>query len=169
MISNEIRESLKEVCETLNKRNVEYLIIGGVAVAFYGYQRLSGAAYPGRPEIKHDIDFWYRPTLGNYHNLVKALKEIGIDTRSLEEIIFDPDKTFLRIPHKTFKTEFLPKMTGLGSFTDSLKNAKEVFLDGNRLLIIGYSDLLKNKEAVGRDIDHRDVEELKYINRRGTK
>lgn len=42
MISNEIRESLQHTCSALNKHGVEYMLIGGIAVGFYGYQRPSG-------------------------------------------------------------------------------------------------------------------------------
>lgn len=164
MINNEIRSSLQKTCSALNKHHVEYLIIGGVAVGFYGYQRISGAGFPGRHEIVHDIDFWYRPTVDNFINLVKALDELEIDTTTLKNIIFDSKKTFLRIPFDTFKTEFLPQISGLSSFSESTKKATKIELDGNEILIISLSDLLKNKETVARDIDKQDIEELKKKN-----
>lgn len=51
MISNEIRQSLQTVCLALNKYKVEYMLIGGIAVAFYGYQRPSGHPAFGFREI----------------------------------------------------------------------------------------------------------------------
>lgn len=164
MVNNEIRNSLQIVCFALNKHKVEYLIIGGVAVGFYGYQRISGAYMPGRPEIVHDIDFWYNPSVSNYLNIVKALGELEIDTKELENLVFDPLKTFLRIPFDTFKVEFLPAITGLTSFSQCRKDATLITLDGNQLGIISYSDLLKNKEAVARAVDKQDIEELKKRN-----
>lgn len=159
MINNNIREVLQKVCAALNKYNVEYMIVGGVAVGFYGYQRLSGISIV-KPEMKTDLDFWYSPTVENYLNLVKALGEIGVDTSKLENIVFDPEKTFLKIPHKTFHTDFLPQMEGLKSFRESKKNSTAHLLDGNQLYIISYSDLILNKKAISRDIDKTDVEEL---------
>lgn len=164
MINNEIRSSLQKTCSALNNHNVEYLLIGGVAVGFYGYQRISGAGYPGRPEIVHDIDFWYKPTVENFINLVKALDELEIDTTTLKNIVFDAKRTFLRIPFDTFKTEFLPQLSGLGAFSESKKSAVRIELDGNEILIISLADLLKNKEAVAREIDKHDIEELKKRN-----
>jgi predicted nucleotidyltransferase len=164
MINNEIRSSLQKTCSALNKHHVEYLIIGGVAVGFYGYQRISGAGFPGRPEIIHDIDFWYKPTVENYINLVKALDELEIDTTTLKDIVFDSKKTFLRIPFDTFKTEFLPQISGLTSFSECKKSSTKIELDGNEILIISLNDLLKNKEAVDREIDRHDIEELKKKN-----
>jgi len=164
MINNEIRSSLQKTCSALNNNHVEYLLIGGVAVGFYGYQRISGAGFPGRPEIVHDIDFWYKPTVENFTNLVKALDELEIDTTTLKSIVFDSKKTFLRIPFDTFKTEFLPQISGLTSFSECKKSATKIELDGNEILIISLSDLLKNKETVAREIDKQDIEELKKRN-----
>ncbi len=161
MISNEIRDSLSKTCIALNNQQVEYLLIGGVAVGFYGFQRISGAGYPGRPEITYDIDFWYKPTIENYLRLVKALEELKIETEELKNLVFDSKKTYLRIPFNTFKVEFLPQISGLASFSECDKTATQVVLDGNKIRIISFKDLLKNKEALSRDIDKRDIEELK--------
>ena len=159
MISNEIREVLQKVVASLNKYQVEYLIVGGVAVSFYGYQRISGTS-ESLPEMKTDLDFWYKPTNENFLNLVKALKEMGIETASLDQIVFDPKKTFLKIPHKTFHTDFLPEMLGLKSFKESKSKATRHELDGNELFIIGYNELIANKTEVNRSIDKGDVDAL---------
>lgn len=166
MIANEIREYLKLTCEALNKKEVEYMLIGGVAVGFYGYQRISGGYNPDFPELNHDLDFWYNPTTSNYYRIVESLKTIGVDTDKLDDLIFDPQKTYLRIPAKGFKIEFLPQMKGLTSYKSSVKNSRKIVLDGNQILIIGLDDLIINKEAVGREIDKRDVFELTEIKNR---
>lgn len=167
MINNDIREALQKTCAALNKYNVEYMLIGGVAVGFYGYQRISGGPSYGSREIKHDIDFWYNPTTENFNNIIRALEEMKIDTQSLKTIIFDPHKTYLRIPHTTFKTEFLPQMSGLTSFKDSKNNNTKIHLDGNDISIIGYADLIANKQAVNRSFDKADIEELEKHRKKG--
>jgi hypothetical protein len=158
MISNEIRESLQKVCAALNKNKVDYLVVGGVAVGFYGYQRISGISLI-RPEVKTDLDFWYNPTTDNYINLVNALNDLGVDTTKLKTLVFDPQKTFLKIPHKNFHTDFLPQMMGL-RYMESKKNSSQHILDGNEISILSYSDLLLNKKVVSREIDKRDIEGL---------
>jgi len=162
MISNEIRESLQKVCFVLNKHQVDYLVVGGVAVGYHGYRRISGITFY-KPEFKTDLDFWYKPTIDNFTRLVGALTELGVDTESLDTIIFDPEKTFLKIPHELFHTDFLPQMKGLDSFAESKRNSSKEELDGNELYILSYNDLVKNKLAVGREIDYNDIQELKRI------
>lgn len=115
-MTNEVRIALGKVCSLPNNHQVEYLIIGGTAVGVYGYNRISGG--PSSREKIVDIDFWYNPTIENFHNLINVLDELDIQTESLKEIVFDPTKTFLRIPHQGFQTEFLPQVKGLNRPVD---------------------------------------------------
>ncbi|QOI95978.1 MAG: hypothetical protein HRU69_00145 [Flammeovirgaceae bacterium] len=121
---------------------MEYLVVGGTAVAFYGYSRISGITSK-QPQVTIDLDFWYKPTLSNYNNLVTALKILGVDVSALSNLVFDPKKTFLKIPRPNFHLDFLPEMTGLDSFSVCKANAKQVNLDGNNIYILGYNDLIK--------------------------
>jgi predicted nucleotidyltransferase len=59
MISNEIRDALKQVATVLNRNQVDCMLIGDAAVGFYGHQRISGISLL-QPEMKSDLDFWYR-------------------------------------------------------------------------------------------------------------
>ncbi len=165
MIANEVRESLQNVCSALNKNKVEYIVVGGVAVGYHGYRRISSVSMY-KPEMKTDLDFWYKPSIENFTNLIKALKDIGVKSESLKKIVFDPTKTFLKIPHSNFHTDFLPTMLGLDSFQESKKNAKKETLDGNELYILGYDDLIRNKMAVDRNIDREDIKELDKLKKK---
>jgi hypothetical protein len=70
-MENSLVESILRVCQALNKMQVEYMVVGGTAVAFHGYARISTAS-DGSPLGKHDLDFWYKPTLENYYRLLDA-------------------------------------------------------------------------------------------------
>jgi predicted nucleotidyltransferase len=146
---NDVRESLRKICQALNEHRVEYMLIGGVAVGFHGFPRSTA-----------DIDFWYNPTASNFSQLILALKSIGVDDERLNLIVFDPNKTYLRIPQLGFRTEFLPKIEGVNSYPTARKSAVKTQLDGVDVFILGYDDLLKSKIAVNRDVDQLDVKEL---------
>ena len=62
--------------------------------------------------------------------------------------------------------EFLPQMLGLDSFDKCINRSEKVILDGNSLFIISYEDLIKNKSKVNREIDQKDIEELKRIKKK---
>lgn len=160
MLTNELRETLQKVCAVLSKHHVDCILVGGTAVGYYGYRRISGITAI-RPDITTDLDFWYKPTLDNYLNLVRALSDLGIDVSSLDNVVFDPQKTFLKVPHTHFHTDFLPQMKGLASFTECKKRASIESLDGNKLLVLSLEDLLKNKSSVGRSTDQNDIDNLK--------
>jgi hypothetical protein len=107
MISELSRAPLSRVCTVLSKYEVEYIIVGGTAVQYYGYHRPSMIT-TSKPEIDADLDFWYKPTNENFQRLILALDELKIDTSGLKELVFDPKQTFLRVPHEGFHTDFLP-------------------------------------------------------------
>ncbi len=144
-MNNEIISALKEVITALNRHNVQYMVIGGTAVGYYGYQRISGTGYA--TELTPDLDFWYNPTLTNFYNLVNAIKELGVDTKSLDNLVFDPKKTFLRIQKEHYRLEFLCDLKGLDYFDKCFTRAKDANLNNVSFKVIGYADLLINKEA----------------------
>lgn len=153
-----MKEALVSICALLNKHEVEYLVIGGVAVIFHGYTRATA-----------DLDFWYKPTLNNFHKIIKAFKEYGIDVSELEEAVFDPKKTFLRFPTPGFKTELLPSLAGDMSFKEAKEKAEYLELDGVNVPIIGYDDLVRNKTLTNRLKDQADIEELSKRKKRRRK
>jgi hypothetical protein len=151
-----MKETLVEICTLLNKHEVDYLLIGGVAVVFHGYTRSTA-----------DLDFWYNPTINNFEKIINAIKEYGIDVSELEKIVFDPKKTFLRFPTSVFQTEFLPTIPGDISFKAAKENAEVLTINNTQVFVIGYDDLIKNKTSTNRLKDQADVEEL--AKRRGSK
>jgi hypothetical protein len=142
-------KAYKDICAQLNWHKVEYLVIGGVAVIAHGYPRSTG-----------DVDFWYRPTIENYINLLKAIEALGIDTSDLDKLVFDPRKSFLRIPALGIKAEFLPQVKGDTKFGEAYRRSKIFDLEGISVAIIGYGDLIKIKKATNRPKDLGDVDEL---------
>jgi hypothetical protein len=59
-------KDLREFLALLREREVEFLVVGGHAVAFHGFPRWTG-----------DLDVWVRPDEGNAAKLLAALEEFG--------------------------------------------------------------------------------------------
>lgn len=144
-----MKETLVEICTLLNKHEVDYLLIGGVAVVYHGYTRSTA-----------DLNFWYNPTMINFHKIINAIKEYGIDVSDLEKITFDPKKTFLRFTSSDFQVEFLPVIPGDITFKTAREKAEIQEINNTQVFIIGYEDLIKNKLSTNRLKDQADVEEL---------
>lgn len=167
MITHELKPYLLAVCKILNAHRVDYMIVGGAAVSHYGFNRPSGIGQY-HSELVVDLDFWYNPTIENFEKILNALDELNVDTSELRKIVFDGKRTFLKIPHENFHTDFLPQMAGLKSFRVSAINADKITIDGVPLSVISLDDLILNKRSVNRAIDHSDIEELNRIrNKKG--
>jgi predicted nucleotidyltransferase len=162
MISQEVEQFLAKVCRILNSHDVEYLVVGGAAVSHYGFNRPSGIGQY-RSELKVDLDFWYNPTIENFEKIIHALDELDVDTSDLRELIFDKSRTFLKIPHKNFHTDFLPVMKGLSSFRTSKVRAENINIGEVPVQVLSFDDLILNKRAVNRKIDQSDINELNKI------
>jgi hypothetical protein len=61
-----LTQEFREFAELLNSNNVRYLIVGGIAVALYGYPRYTG-----------DFDIWVDTSDDNASKLIKAIEEFG--------------------------------------------------------------------------------------------
>jgi predicted nucleotidyltransferase len=59
--------------------------------------------------------------------------------------------------------DFLSAITGVGNFEEVNEHAVQVELFGKQLRVIGVSDLIKAKEALGREKDVIVAKELRAI------
>lgn len=62
----------REFIESLTSLGVEFLVVGGHAVAFHGHPRFTG-----------DIDLLVRPTLANATLVLEALQRFGFGSHTL--------------------------------------------------------------------------------------
>src|SRR5689334_16003927 len=67
-----LTKDFKEFLQSLNAHGVEYLVIGGHAVAFHGYPRATA-----------DLAVWVAVNQDNAIRLVAALREFGFDVPEL--------------------------------------------------------------------------------------
>ncbi|OMP79106.1 MULTISPECIES: nucleotidyltransferase [unclassified Chitinophaga] len=160
-MENKLLASVLKVCSILNKHSVQYIVVGGTAVALHGYFRLSHDS-SGAVMEKHDLDFWYNPTYDNYFKLLNALEELGRDvTEFKNEIAPNPKRSFFRFEEEYFKMDFLPELLGLSRFRLSFENRSVAEIDDIEVPYISYEDLLKSKLALAREKDIDDIEQLK--------
>jgi hypothetical protein len=66
MATIQIPPDFKEFLQLLNDRSVEYLVVGGYAVGYYGYPRATG-----------DMDVWVAFHPDNIRAVAEALREFG--------------------------------------------------------------------------------------------
>lgn len=142
-----LNRDFKEFAELLHARGVEYLVVGGYALAAYGHPRYTG-----------DIDFWVRPSADNLARLLAALADFGFGSLGLGLGDFGAD-TVVQLGRPPRRIDLLTTIDGV-SFDDCFARREQVDLGGLVLNIIGLADFKANKRAAGRLKDLADLESL---------
>ncbi|GLU50694.1 hypothetical protein [Dyadobacter frigoris] len=156
-----VNDSLVKILFTLNEFEVKHMVVGGTAVGYYGYIRLS-TAKNGEHIDEPDLDIWYNPTYDNYFRLLNALEVLKIDVTKLKaEQSPDPQNTFLRYTLDDCTLDLLPNIKAPIKFKEAYLRRHSVGYDGFELSFIGIEDLIADKEATGRPKDLTDIDHLK--------
>jgi len=142
-----LNRDFKEFAELLNAHRVEYLVVGGYALAAHGHPRYTG-----------DIDFWVRPAPDNLIRLLGALHAFGFGSLGLKLDDFSPG-TVVQLGQPPRRIDLLTGIDGV-AFDDCFVRRERVELAGVRLNIIGLEDFKISKRASGRLKDLADLEQL---------
>jgi hypothetical protein len=160
-MNSDLSKQLLAVCSVLSSCKVEYLIVGGTAVALHGYFRGSVNMW-GTIADKPDLDVWYNSNYPNYFRLLNALEALGQDVREFkEEQTPNPKKSFFKFQSADITLDFLPAIKASISFRAAYTNKEVVFLDDVAIYFIGFEDLISDKEATARVKDISDIEQLR--------
>jgi hypothetical protein len=148
MATIRLPNDFKEFFELLNSENVDYLLVGGYAVIYYGYSRATG-----------DIDVWVRVSAQNSAAICRALAAFGFSPASIDAQMFlERDKVF-QIGVPPLRIDLLTSITGV-EFDPCFQHSSVIDCDGTPIRIIGLADLRTNKQASGRSKDQADLEYL---------
>lgn len=168
-MESSLTDSILRVCSSLNRFSVEYMIVGGTAVALHGYFRHS-MNENGKIAEKPDLDFWYNPTFENYYKLLNALEDLGQDiSKFKEEQTPNPKKSFFRYEFDKFTLDFLPEIKGPLKFRSSFIKRDIVTMNSISVPFINYEDLIVDKRANARSKDIIDLRELDTSRKRKKK
>jgi hypothetical protein len=149
-----LQADLKEFIELLNSHDVEYLIVGGHAVAFHGHPRFTG-----------DIDFFIRVTPANVQRLLAVLNDFGFGGLGITQRALLEPKRILQLGYPPNRIDILTSISGV-DFDSAWESRIESVMDDQRVIMIGWNELLQNKKAAGRPKDLADVEKLLAVARR---
>ena len=162
-MEDKLKNSLMTVCRLLEKYDVQYMLIGGTAVALNGYYRYS-VNIAGELTDKPDIDIWYNPTYENYFNFLKVVEELGYDiTEFKNELNPDPRKSFFKLDFDGFTLDALPEIKADIKFAKSNQRKETVELESIKIHYMNYHDLIEDKNATARKKDIEDIEQLRKI------
>ena len=141
-------KDFKEFLELLNSEGVEYLVVGGYAVAVHGYPRYTG-----------DLDAWIAVSEDNALKVSNVMKKFGFGALGLDQATFLKKDQIVQLGYPPCRIDILTHIDGV-SFGDCFKRKKLVDVEGLEIPFICLEDLKANKKASARSQDLADLEHL---------
>lgn len=148
MDTQELPQDFKEFLKLLNEKSVDYLLIGGYAVGYYGY-----------PRTTVDLDIWIAISPDNAHRMVDVIRLFGMNSPDLTPALFQKPGNIIRMGVAPVRIEVLNEIDGV-TFTNSFKNRKKAIIDGIPVNLISLRHLRRNKKAAGR---YKDLDDLEHL------
>ena len=148
MANQTLPEDFREFLRLLNAFEVEYLLIGGYAVGFYGYPRTTA-----------DMDIWVNLTPDNAKKLADVFVQFGMTSPEVNADLFLNRGNIVRMGIPPMRIEVLDDIDGV-SFQDCYEGRIVTQIDDVSVDMISLKDLRKNKKASGRYKDLDDLENL---------
>ncbi len=144
----EIYPDFKELLELFNAQKVEYVIVGGHALAFHGAIRAT-----------KDIDLYVRPTEANSHRIMAALEAFGFGQVGLTAEDFQKPGQVVQLGHPPVRIDLVTSIEGVS--WDQVAGGKAMGeYGGEPVPFIGRAEFIANKKAAGRLQDLADAERI---------
>ncbi|CAN5334953.1 hypothetical protein BH20ACT5_BH20ACT5_08830 [soil metagenome] len=145
----------------LQRHEMEFVLIGGMAAIFHG-----------SPLLTQDIDITPARNRENLTRLSAALTELDAKVRAVEldeALPFSHDADSLAAvqvwnlstPYGDLDISFVP--TGTTGYDDLRRDAGRVDFRGLQIWVASLADVIRSKEAAGRDKDRRALPVLREI------
>ena len=141
-------QDFKDFLRLLEGEGVEYLLIGGYAVGYYGYPRATA-----------DIDVWIAVSQENAVKVVRVFQNFGMKSPEITMGLFLDKGNIIRMGLPPMRIEVQTEISGV-EFEDCFKRRRRIDLDGIEVNLIDLEDLKTNKRASGR---HKDLEDIEHL------
>jgi hypothetical protein len=112
----------------LNKHGVDYMIVGGYALAFHGKPRHTG-----------DLDIWINLSTENADKMVDVLNEFGMEALGLQKEDFLQKGGITQIGYPPLRIDILNEIDGV-NFTEASESKLVIDVDGMPINYIGRLD-----------------------------
>ncbi len=144
----EIQQDFRDLLELFNVQKVEYLIVGGYAIAFHGAPRYTG-----------DIDIYVKPDHLNAQNIMTSLDKFGFGFFGLTVEDFKYPDNVVQLGVPPVRVDIITSITGV-SWEKAFSGRVEGKYGDIPVYYIGRKEIILNKRATGRKKDMSDLEAL---------
>ena len=143
---------MRELLRLFEEHGVQFTLVGGHAVNFYGYVRTT-----------QDMDLLVSPTADNAQRIMGALTEFGFGGAGIPQELFERDGGAVQLGVEPNRIDILTSLKGVSN-TKIFSGSEVVEVDGVTVNIISLDDLLQVKRCSDRPRDLADADELAKIN-----
>jgi predicted nucleotidyltransferase len=152
-----LHRDFRELLESLNSAGAKYLVLGGYAVIFYGYQR-----------VTKDLDLWISTDSANAQKVAQTLQQFaGFTKQQANPSMFRTKGKVFVVGREPVRVDILTNASSL-NFDECYARREVVEWDGIKVPLISFEDLRANKTASGRAKDLADLENLPSALSRGS-
>jgi hypothetical protein len=144
----ETQPDFRELLALFNAHHVEYLIIGGYALALHGAPRFTG-----------DLDIFVHPEAANAQRILAALAAFGFASVGLTLSDFERPDQVVQLGVPPVRIDLITSITGVSG--DEAWTGRVIGRYGDiPVSYIGRAQFVANKRATGRTKDVADLEVL---------
>jgi hypothetical protein len=155
-------ERLSQILERLNRAQVEYVVVGGMAAVFHGV-----------PLVTRDIDICLPLTKENLMRLKSALADLHpVHRQTPQPLPFNVEADYPRgLKNLYLRTDWgvldcLGEIKGVGDFAAALRRSQPIELPIGSCRVLGLEALIDSKNALDRPQDKLAVIHLRQIQQR---
>lgn len=144
----ELQKDSREFIGLFLSQKVEFLLVGGYALAFCG-----------APRFTEDIDFLVRISPENARRIEAVLTQFGFGSVGITAADFLEPEQVIQLGRAPHRIDILTSLSGV-TWDEAWEGRQQVELGGHRVWAIGRDAIIRNKRASGRPQDLADVARL---------
>ena len=130
------------------KHRVDYLLVGGQAVALHG-----------SPRFTKDADLWLRDTADNLARAAAALERFGAPRATIDALVPAEGLDVVWMGHPPARIDLM-KAVPDGDFDSAWSSRSDMEIEGVVVRVVGRRELIRLKRASGRPQDLVDADTL---------
>ena len=145
---NTLHQDYRELLELFNAHRVEYLIVGGYALALLGAPRYTG-----------DIDLFIKRDPENARRILESLESFGFGELDITvEDLQKPDYV-IQLGFPPVRVDIITSISGV-SWDEAYANREKGNYQNLEVFYIGKKEFIANKKASARKKDLADIEAI---------
>ena len=144
----DVQKDFKELLELLSAHGVEFVVVGGYALAFHGAPRYTG-----------DIDLFVNPSHENAQRIIAALSDFGFASPDLSAKDFEEPDRVVQLGRPPVRVDIVTSIDGV-MWAEAWQGKAQGVYGDVPVYYLGREQFVKNKKATGRRRDLADLEAL---------